>query len=509
MSVAEGKLVVRRGSFSSGSGRRLERGVASVVVSLGLLAQGAHEARAAHPSRPTLLGQASQANQAAAQANQQAAVAPVAPVVQPTAEAAGETLTFARALELGLARSPVLAAARARSDSADARTTQARAGYFPTLSASLTGGGATVRDTQPAPPPSDQVFVYVTNSVSATAAVSLRWTLWDFGRTSNAATSAEASLRAAQANATSVEAQVIGDVSTAYVNLVYREKLGEIASATVANREKWALLSKALVKSGLQPAVEELRAGVRLESARRDRAGVLADAADGRVGLATLLGLDPAQPLHVTAPKLPTAEADLERAVREAEEKNPQVTVAEATAEARRADADAATSRYLPSLGLQGDASYRFAHYDRNDALISARTASAQVVLTAPLFDIGIPSGVSAARADARQAEATGQAAKLDARREAAQAAVALKSSLTVLTHAKKAAEASAAVFAVIQARYTQGLSPPLELYDAETTDIQARSERVRAELSQTLATVRLLVATGQTRRLKEEVSRD
>jgi outer membrane protein TolC len=306
-----------------------------------------------------------------------------------------------------------------------------------------------------------------------------------------------------------VEAQVIGDVTTAYVNLVYRAKLGEIASATVANREKWALLSKALVKSGLQPAVEELRAGVRLESARRDRAGVLADAADGRVGLATLLGLDPAQPLRVTAPKLPTAEADLERAVREAEEKNPQVTVAEATAEARRADADAATSRYLPSLGLQGDASYRFAHYDRNDALISARTASAQVVLTAPLFDIGIPSGVSAARADARQAEATGQAAKLDARREAAQAAVALKSSLTVLTHAKKAAEASAAVFAVIQARYTQGLSPPLELYDAETTDIQARSERVRAELSQTLATVRLLVATGQTRRLKEEVSRD
>jgi outer membrane protein len=480
MWVAEESAVVPIASTRASSGTRLGRLIAGVLACLGVIGSLDQEAHAAQPAQSGS-----------------------------GATSAAETLTFARAIELGLKRSPQLAAARARSESADARTTQARAGYFPTLNASLSGGGATVRDTQPAPPPSDQVFVYVTNSFSATAAVSLRWTLWDFGRTSNAATAADAAFRAAQASASAVEASVIGDVTTAYVNVVYRTKLGEIAATTVATREKLSLLSKALVKSGLQPAVEELRAGGRLEAARRDLAGVEAEAADGRVGLAVLLGLDPAQPLRVVAPKLPTAEADLERAVHEAEEKNPIVANAEATAEARRAEAETASSRYFPTVGLQGDASYRFAHYDRNDALISARTASAQVVLSAPVFDIGIPSGLSAARAEARQAEANGQSAKLEARREAARAAVALRASLSVMQHAKKAAEASATVYAVIQARYTQGLSPPLELYDAETTDIQARSERVRAELSQTLATVRLLVATGQTRRLKEEVSRD
>jgi outer membrane protein TolC len=72
------------------------------------------------------------------------------------------------------------------------------------------------------------------------------------------------------------------------------------------------------------------------------------------------------------------------------------------------------------------------------------------------------------------------------------------------LTHAKKAADLAASVYAVVQARYVQGLSTPVELYDAESADIAARTEKLRAELTETLAKARLLVATGRAKILTE-----
>jgi outer membrane protein TolC len=57
-------------------------------------------------------------------------------------------------------------------------------------------------------------------------------------------------------------------------------------------------------------------------------------------------------------------------------------------------------------------------------------------------------------------------------------------------------------VLTVVQARYVQGLSDPLELIDAENSDADARVAVVNAELAHALAEVRLIVATG--RRIEE-----
>jgi outer membrane protein TolC len=71
-----------------------------------------------------------------------------------------------------------------------------------------------------------------------------------------------------------------------------------------------------------------------------------------------------------------------------------------------------------------------------------------------------------------------------------------------MLEHARKAAEGAAGVLTIVQARYVQGLSSPLELIDAESADSDARVAEAQTELAMALAQVRLYVATG--RRIEE-----
>lgn len=421
--------------------------------------------------------------------------------------AAAETLTLREAVELARKQAPVLASARAKAQAADARASVARAPYFPTMTGSLAGSATTSRDTQAQAPPRTGVFEFVNHFVSLTGRVGVQWTIWDFGKTSNAVDAADAIHKTAALSADNTEASLVGDVATAYLNVVFLEQLRELAVATTTQREKFVLLAKALVKSQIQPAVEELRAISRLEAARRDLASREQDAQDGRTILATLLGLDPTSKVAVAVPHLQDVRgeaSDVSHAMQQAETSHKSLAVAKASLEQQRAEASASASKYLPTLALNLDGSYRFSQYDRTDPLINARSASAMVILSGPIFDISVPNQVAASRADARQAEADLEQARRQVRSDAARGAQAVRTTASLMEHAKKAADASAIVLAVIQARYAQGLSSPLELFDAETTDIDARAQKIRAELSFALAEVQYLVATGQAKRIDE-----
>lgn len=80
-----------------------------------------------------------------------------------------------------------------------------------------------------------------------------------------------------------------------------------------------------------------------------------------------------------------------------------------------------------------------------------------------------------------------------------------VRSDAAALASATKAAEDAAGVLTVVQARYLQGLSGPLELIDAESSDAAARIARVQADYAYDLGIVRALVATG--RPLVEDLS--
>src|SRR5262245_50101837 len=91
--------------------------------------------------------------------------------------AEGEVLTLGHAIGLVQKRSPSLRGARAQAESEEAQADVARAPYYPSLTASVTGSAAATRDTQPAPPPID-LFAFVQYSAAGTGALSARWILF-------------------------------------------------------------------------------------------------------------------------------------------------------------------------------------------------------------------------------------------------------------------------------------------------------------------------------------------
>jgi outer membrane protein TolC len=416
------------------------------------------------------------------------------------ARAEGEVLTLARAIEMAQRRAPSLRGARAQADSEAAQADVARAPYYPSLTASVTGSANATRDTQPAPPPVD-LFAYVTYYAAGSGALSARWTLYDFGKTSNNVTNADAQYDAATANVSATELSVASDAASAYVNLAYNERLRDVARATLTQREKLAVIAKGLVKAGLQPPVEEMRSQARVEAAERDLASAEGNVVDARAVLAAVLGLNPASSVRVTVPRLQRLDMDALAATRAAE-RLPAVVAARASLAAKRAAISAAQSRYLPTLSFNLDGSYRFTRYDKGDVIANTRTGTAALVLSGPLFDASISPGVSVTEADAVNAESNLDQARRDAAKEAARAALGAKSAGVMLEHARKAAESAAAVLAVVQGRYVQGLSIPLELIDAETSDSDARVAATQAELAYAQSIVRLLTATG--RRIEE-----
>jgi outer membrane protein TolC len=415
--------------------------------------------------------------------------------------ARADEMSFAHALRLGRERAAEMRVARARTATADAEVDLARATYFPTLTASGSATYTAALDTTP-PPPTTIRDVGYTEALLGSGA--LRWTVYDFGRTGNRASSAEAALAAASASALDTEASLIDRVAAAYLGVVYGERAREVQRSIVDQREKLSQVVKGLVSRALAPPVDEIRTDSRIEEARRDLEQIEGDLAESRTALLALIGLDPHAATTFGAPKLPHARLDPDSAGKEAEERKPSVISAKATADAQEAEVSAARSRYLPSLSVTGDASYRYAKVDSFDSWLPARSAAGGIVLTVPIYDPTNGAQLDFAKAQAAQAGAAYDLEKRDARIDASRTVTRLSASERVVEHAHKAAESSTAVVAVIRARYAQGLSSMLDLIDAESREADARLAAVRAEQQRDAAAVHLLVSTGRGPRLYE-----
>jgi outer membrane protein len=423
-----------------------------------------------------------------------------------TGSARAETLSLGRALELAKKTAPSLAIARADVDGADARVTIARAGYVPSLSANVSGStglGISVTPVNPKANGGDPLFTRGYTAYGATGAAHMRWTLWDFARGPHNA-EANAGLEGAAIGLRATEAEVIAHAATTYMNVVFLNELRELAAATVAQREKMAIITKALVKAGVQPPLEEIRSQSRLEAARRDLANSDSDLKVVRVQLALLVGADPATPIAVSAPRFKNElRTSTEAAMQQAEKQHPSVRAADVNVRVQDAQADQAFARYLPVLSLAVDGRFSYSYADPGNLVIPDRDLSGQLALSIPIFDLGTVGNVGVARADARGAAANLLERKRAVRSDAAQASEALISAEAVVEHAKKAAENAAIVVAVVQARYQQGLSSALDLINAEGDDVDAKSAQIRADLSRSLAAIRLLTATGNAKKLE------
>lgn len=419
-------------------------------------------------------------------------------LVPRVAAAQAPQLTLGQALTLGLRRAPELHYARALASAANARVSEQESAYYPTVHASATGTASAARDMQALGDPERTASAVTSYSAAAGVSADLRWTLYNFGRTSAAVAAALESAAAAAASVTDNDRRFRAELASAYIAAHYKERLQGVAQETLSQRERLAEIAKGLVQAGLQPPVETIRASARVEGARLQLVAAETEARDAYAQLAGLLSLTPEQPLRLVEPQLPGGLPSAESAAMDAGERLPSVSSAAAQTRASRENVNAAWAEYLPSISLTVDPNYTLTRSDLADPLLHARGVVGQLIVTVPVFDLALGARVKAAASERAATEALEQLARRNARTEALRAVRVLRGAQLSVVSAQRAADAAKNVLAVVQARYLQGLADPVELIDAVSSDEEARVQRTQSELDRALAHVRMLNATAQ-----------
>lgn len=407
-------------------------------------------------------------------------------------------LTMREIVGMAIRTSPDAQAAATRIARAEAEGDLATSRYLPTIEARVQGGGTAVQDA---------LFLrrehYTLTTTQAEGRVDLRWTLWDFGRTSSSVAAAEALRSAAEHGTDATKALVAQRAAQLYVTLAYDQSLVESKKIAVKHRVRFAAIAKALADRGVRPAIDEARARVALEAARHDLTIAEARLAIDRARLATLAGIDPSELERVARPLLPAVEDDVAKATDLGERARPEVAAASAEVEASDRRVDAQRAGWLPRVGIDVAGSYRLSRRDFDDATVPRREGIAMLTITVPVFDAAVGAAVDVAKADLAAAHAREERARRQARLDAIESAVSLKAAKAALARAKELENVAQAALALIEARYASGLATPFELVDAETSDVDARETLLAAELRLQLATVDVLVATGRAKSLE------
>lgn len=432
-----------------------------------------------------------------------ATIGPVLVMSSCSAPASADVLTLRDALRLARERSPARRAALARTDAAEARVDLAQTGMQPTLSVSARALGVAARDAFPTR--DGTVFVNTNYTGAGDVNAQLRWTLYDFGQTGNATRSAEIASLGARRDVEAFDVTFEQQVAEAYVTVAFQTELLGALTQTIGQRERALTITQNLVKSGVQPPLEEVRVRARLDATRRDLAEAKSTAFSSRARLATILGESAASPPEVVRPKLPPVTVDAAQAERLAEAARPEVRRDQLLAQSFEAAVDAARARRRPTLAFAADAFYRLAQ--RDEPAVQLRTGNAQgaLVLSLPILDFSIGARVDLARAQAAEAVAQYEQRRRDTRESGARSSIEARLTAERVEEAKRAEADAKNLLDRAQDRYQTGLTSSLEMLDAEATETVARIERLRAELDLALATVRYLGATGQLAKLVDQ----
>ncbi len=254
------------------------------------------------------------------------------------------------------------------------------------------------------------------------------------------------------------------------------------------------------------PVVQVQRADLELLRARNELAGARAERLVRRAQVNALLGQDPQTPLRVTLPlasdfaaalraplsssanssvqtenapsggapspsgaDLVAARADFASQIAA----RPDILGAQATLEARQAQARAIGKGRLPQIALQV----------RRDAVFGSGATALRAVITAPIFDFG----AIGREKKAAQAEVRAQQAQINALR--AQAAVQVEQALTRLAGTRQTVEIfrtgivpqTLDLLRKTQIGYAQGASTYLEVLEAQRTLRQVQTEYLQA----------------------------
>jgi outer membrane protein len=419
-------------------------------------------------------------------------------------------LTLGEAVDRALAHYPSVQAGSAAAAAADASLALARTAYLPRADVVWQANRATRNNVAGLLLPQSIVSSItgpVTAATSAStwnsaAGVLVAWEPVDFGYRSASVRAADATRRAAGAEAALTRLTVAAAASDAFLAIIAADETVRAARAGVERARIFFDVVDARARAGLRPGADAARARAEVAAAESVQARAEQAAAVARAELSRWTGIAPADLVVAADPFLALPPASSPRA---AEDAHPVVQALRARVDAAKASADAAAHAYAPRIFIEGT-TYARGTGTAADGTVgalngfetSARNWAAGVNVTFPLLDL--PSqrdrhAVEAARE--REAAAHYDQARQDLDSERLKAAVTLDATQRIASLTPAQLDAARTAERQARARFESGLGTVAEVADTERLLIDADTSNALAIVGVWRAQIGVAVAAG------------
>ncbi len=402
--------------------------------------------------------------------------APAAP------EAPQGPIGLVEAVELALRLQPDLQAARGSLTQAEGAVVQQRANLLPRLNLSSTFSHTSTRQDGGGVDSATLVTVGGGGSVVAasgsttdrlSSSLGLTQLLFDFGRTRNLVKQADLQRQAAAATVLQTENDVALSVKESFYNLILARRLVQVREDELANRQEQLRLARALYEAGELAPGDVVRAQtavtntvVSLNTARQNYELARQDQAQA-------LGLPPLTELFIAESSEPDLiNKDLAYLLEKAEDRRPDMLVAQKNVEAGEAALGAAHALNRPALTTFTGITYQG---DING--VQRPTFSAQLRLDFDLYDGGARAGtVKSAEGALEVVKADYRRTRLAVERDVGGAVAQLVTSERNVAAAQAGVDSAREGVRIAQGRYQVALGTLTDVFDAQATLVTAQT---------------------------------
>ena len=399
-----------------------------------------------------------------------------------------------RLIDEGLAGSPTLEVAAARSRKALALAQVAHAGLVPQTNVAADVNHQRFSANTIVPPPIGGSW-----NTDYLLQANVAWEIDFWGRQKNAFESALGAARAAAIDADAARLALAVDIADTYVGLQRAYARRDIAQQTLSRREQVLALTRDRNAAGIDSRLEVKQAEAALPAAREEIAQLDETIALARDQLAALLGKGPDRGLAVPRPAahalgpiaLPSAiPAELLG-------RRPDLVAQRLRIEAAARDIDVAKASFYPNVNLVAFAGLESFGASR---LVSAGSESFGVgpAITLPIFDQGRLRGNLAAKdADYDAAVSRYNQMVADALREVADRIASWKSIETQRKEQAQAVATAQQAYDLALVRYREGLGNYLQVLSAEQPLLVQQGLDVDLRARELTVSINLIRALG------------
>jgi NodT family efflux transporter outer membrane factor (OMF) lipoprotein len=332
-------------------------------------------------------------------------------------------------------------------------------------------------------------------------AANFSWNLDFWGKQAALIEKAKDTAQAASYDAAAARLALSGVLAETYINLMLAYQNGDIADATVTERQEILRLTEGRVQAGLEneSALEEAKAilsqakGEQMRLAALRQMDIHAIAAlTGQAAAAYNTITRPTPSVDVALPLPTSLPADLLA-------RRPDILAARARIDAAMQGRTAAHAAFYPDINLEALAGFQAIGLS---SLITGNSFTTGVgpAIHLPIFDAGkLRADYAGATATLDVAVADYNGAVLSAVKQTADAMTQVQDLAARRAEQQNTLAASTRAFDLAEQRYSQGLSPQLPVLIAEASVLQARQQMAGLIAEGITQRVTLLLAAGGT----------